>query len=213
MRPRNNEPTAWVVPGMSSSFEVTWDYLCPFARNAHEHLAVGLQAGADWDVHFRFFSLSQAHQSDREVWSSPADHSGVLAGLAGIVLREQQPARFLDAHVALFRARHDQSLDLRDRQVIVDVLDGVGVDGAAVVEEAVSGWPAERARAEHDEAVQRWEVFGVPTFITGDRAVFVRLMHRPDGDAKVAESTIDRVLDLVDGFPELNEYKFTKIDR
>ena len=184
---------------MSSPFEVTWDYLCPFARNAHEHLAVGLQAGAGWDVHFRFFSLSQAHQTDGEVWASPADHSGVLAGLAGIVLREQQPDRFLDAHVALFRARHDQSLDLRDRQVIV--------------EEALSGWPAERARAEHNEAVQRWEVFGVPTFITGDRAVFVRFMHRPDGDAKVAESAIDRVLDLVDGFPELNEYKFTKIDR
>ena len=35
---------------MSSPFEVTWDYLCPFARNAHEHLAVGLQAGAGWDV-------------------------------------------------------------------------------------------------------------------------------------------------------------------
>jgi hypothetical protein len=82
-----------------------------------------------------------------------------------------------------------------------------------VVEEALSGWPAERARAEHAEAVQRWEVFGVPTFITGDRAGFVRLMHRPDGDAKVAESTIDRVVDLVDGFPELNEYKFTKIPR
>ncbi len=198
---------------MSSSFEVTWDYLCPFARNAHEHLAVGLQAGADWDVRFRFFSLSQAHHIDGDVWASPAEYSGVLAGLAGIVLREQQPERFLDAHVALFRARHDQSLDLRDRQVIVDVLDGVGVDGAAVVEEALSGWPAERGRAEHEESAQRWEVFGVPTFITADRAVFVRLMHRPDGDAKVAESTIDRVLDLIGGFPELNEYKFTKIDR
>jgi predicted DsbA family dithiol-disulfide isomerase len=198
---------------MSSPFEVTWDYLCPFARNAHEHLAVGLQAGAGWDVHFRFFSLAQNHKTDGDVWGSPADHAGVLAGLAGIVLREQQPDRFLDAHVALFRARHDQSLDLRDTEVIVGALDGVGVDGAAVVEEALSGWPAERARAEHNEAVQRWEVFGVPTFITGDRAVFVRLMHRPEGDAKVAEAAIDRVLDLVDGFPELNEYKFTKIDR
>jgi hypothetical protein len=38
-------------------------------------------------------------------------------------------------------------------------------------------------------------------------------MHRPEGDVKVAESAIDRVLDLFDGFPELNEYKFTKIPR
>jgi predicted DsbA family dithiol-disulfide isomerase len=198
---------------MSSSFEVTWDYLCPFARNAHEHLAVGLQAGADWDVHFRFFSLAQNHKPDEDVWASPADHAGVLAGLAGIVVREQQPDRFLDAHVALFRARHDESLDLRDRAVIVGALDSVGLDGASVVTEALGGWPAKRARAEHDEAVERWEVFGVPTFIAGDRAVFARLMHRPEGDVKVAESAIDRVLDLFDGFPELNEYKFTKIPR
>jgi hypothetical protein len=198
---------------MSSSFEVTWDYLCPFARNAHEHLAVGLQAGAGWDVHFRFFSLAQNHKTDGDVWGSPADHAGVLAGLAGIVVREQHPDRFLDAHIALFKARHDLSLDLRDTDVIVAALDGVGLDGAAVVAEALSGWPAERARAEHEEGVQRWEVFGVPTFITGDRAVFMRLMHRPEGDAKVAESTIDRVLDLVDGFPELNEYKFTTVPR
>jgi hypothetical protein len=202
-----------VASCMSGSFEVTFDYLCPFARNAHEHLVAGLQGGADWDVRFRFFSLSQVHHGDAEVWSSPADYSGVLAGLAAVVLREQQPERFLDAHVALFAARHDRSLDLRDRGVITEVLAGIGIDGGAVVEEALSGWPAERARAEHEEAVQRWEVFGVPTFITNDRAVFVRLMHRPDGDAKLAEATVDRVLDLAGGFPELNEYKFTQIPR
>jgi hypothetical protein len=200
---------------MTGTFDVTWDYLCPFARNAHEHLAVGLKGGADWNINFRFFSLAQAHVKEGEpsVWDAPAERSGVLAGLAGIVVREKHPELFLDAHVALFAARHDQSLDLRDRNAVGDALNGVGLDGAAIVEEALSGWPAERARAEHDEAVGRWEVFGVPTFIGGDRAAFVRLMHRPEGDAKLAEKTIDRVLDLFDGFPELNEYKFTQVPR
>ena len=32
------------------SFAVTWDYRCPFARNAHEHLAAALAGGADWEV-------------------------------------------------------------------------------------------------------------------------------------------------------------------
>ena len=27
-------------------FAVNWDYRCPFARNAHEHLVEGLDAGA-----------------------------------------------------------------------------------------------------------------------------------------------------------------------
>lgn len=200
---------------MPNSFAVTWDYLCPFARNAHEHLVTALKAGADWDVKFKFFSLSQAHiaEGGTPVWGDPASHSGVLAGLAGIVVRERQPERFLDAHSALFGARHDQGVDLRDSEQLARALDAIGLDGTAIVKEAANGWAVELAKSEHEEAVQRWEVFGVPTFITGDKAVFVRLMSRPEGDAKLAETTVERVLDVMDGFPDLNEYKFTKIPR
>jgi predicted DsbA family dithiol-disulfide isomerase len=200
---------------MAPSFDVTWDYLCPFARNAHEHLVTALAGGADWDVRFRYFSLAQAHVPDggAPVWEQPDSHPGVLAGLAGIAVRERHPEKFLAAHLALFTARHDKAMDLRDPDVIARVLDEAGLDGATVIGEALEGWATDQARAEHDEAVARWEVFGVPTFITGDRAVFVRLMNRPEGDAKLAEATIERLLDLTDGFPQLNEYKFTKIPR
>jgi len=197
---------------MASEFDLTWDYLCPFARNAHEHVVQALQAGAPWQVRFRFFSLSQAHAGDGPVvWDDPTAHSGVLAGLAGVVVRDQHPDQFLAAHAALFAARHDKGLDLRDEAIVAQVLDEVGLDGAGVVKEAQSGWPAERARAEHEEAVNQWEVFGVPTFITGGKAFFVRLMRRPAGDAELARSTVDRVLQLAEGFPELNEYKFTQV--
>jgi hypothetical protein len=200
---------------MAPSFDVTWDYLCPFARNAHEHLAAALAAGAEWEVRFRFFSLAQAHMGEAgtPVWAEPAGHPGVLAGLSGIVVREKYPEHFLDAHIALFSARHDQAEDLRDQDVLVKALDSAGLNGTEVLREAMSGWPAARARAEHDEAVQRWNVFGVPTFISGEKAVFVRLMSRPDGDAKLAEATIDRLVDLMDGFTDLNEFKHTTIPR
>jgi DSBA-like thioredoxin domain len=200
---------------MANSFAVTWDYLCPFARNGHEHLVVALKAGADWDVKFKFFSLSQAHVAEggTPVWEDPAAHSGVVAGLAGIVVRERQPEHFLDAHLALFSARHDQGLDLRDTEQVARALDGVGLDGSAIVKEATSDWAVKLGRSEHEEVVQRWEVFGVPTFIADDRAVFVRLMTRPEGDGKLAEKTVERVMDTFVEFPELNEYKFTKIPR
>jgi predicted DsbA family dithiol-disulfide isomerase len=197
------------------SFSVTWDYLCPFARNVHEHLASALRAGVDWDVHFRYFSLAQAHVPDggAPVWDEPLAKPGVLAALAALVVRERDPGHFLDAHMALYTARHDHALDLRERQVVVGALDAAGLDGAGIVDEAASGWVVERARAEHEESVQKWDVFGVPTFISGNKAVFVRLMNRPEGDAKVAETSIERVLDILDNFTELNEYKFTKIPR
>jgi hypothetical protein len=197
------------------TFSVTWDYLCPFARNAHEHLVTALQGGAEWDVDFRYFSLAQAHvpEGGEAVWSNPREHPGVLAGLAGLVVREKQPDKFLDAHIALFRARHDEARDLRDPEAISSALSTAGLDGAAIVKEAAADWAVEQAKAQHDEAVTRWEVFGVPTFVSDDKAVFVRLMSRPLGDPKLAESTIDRVIDLLANFGDLNEYKFTKISR
>ena len=54
------------------------------------------------------------------------------------------------------------------------------------------------------------DVFGVPTFMVGDRAVFVRLMSRPQGDAALARRTIDGVLDLFVDQPDLNEFKHTR---
>jgi hypothetical protein len=55
-------------------------------------------------------------------------------------------------------------------------------------------------------------VWGVPTFIVDDAAVFVRLLELPNGDAEVATTTIERVLDQV-AWPTLNEFKHTSIPR
>jgi hypothetical protein len=56
-------------------------------------------------------------------------------------------------------------------------------------------------------------VWGVPTFIQGEGAVFVRLMERPRGDAELATRTIERVVSLLAEFPELNEFKHTSLKR
>ena len=190
---------------------MTWDYRCPFARNAHEHVVTGLQGGADWDVTFRVFSLDQAHveEGGTPVWDEPERYPALTANLAGVVVRDRMPGYFLDVHGALFAARHDHSLDLRERSVLVKVLDEAGVDGTGVVAEVDAGWPLDVLRAEHSDSVERFHVFGVPTFITTADAVFVRFMHRPRGDTDVAVSTIERALDLLTGWPELNEFKHT----
>jgi hypothetical protein len=200
---------------MSKSFAVTWDYRCPFARNAHEHLLSGLEGGADWDVEFKVFSLDQAHIEEGRppVWEEPDRYPGLLANLAGVVVRDQDPGNFRSVHLALFAARHDQALDLRDREILGKVLDSSGVDGSGILSEINSGRPLRVLEAEHTDAAERLGVFGVPTFISEDRAVFVRLMNRPADDVALAVSTIDRVLDLVDGWPELNEFKYTTISR
>jgi len=200
---------------MSRSFTVTWDYRCPFARNAHEHVLAGLQGGAEWDVRFLVFSLEQAHveEGGTPVWDEPDLHPGLIANLAGVVVRDRSPELFPAAHAALFAARHEDALDLRDRAVVAKALDAAGVDGAGVLSDVDAGWPLDVLRTEHTEGVKQFNVFGVPTFISGGDAVFVRLMDRPAGDTALATSTIERVLDLLDGWPELNEFKHTTIPR
>ena len=196
-------------------FAVTWDYRCPFARNAHEHVVAALADGAEWEVMFVPFSLSQAHvpEGGTPVWEDPAKAKDLLALAAGVVTRDQYPDRFLEVHLALFTARHDDGLDLRVPEVVAGVLDGAGVPGDKVLAEVESGAPVQELRRAHEEAVSRWNVFGVPTFVVDVRAVFVRLMSRPAGDAALARRTVEGVLSLFDSMPELNEFKYTTLDR
>jgi predicted DsbA family dithiol-disulfide isomerase len=194
---------------------VTYDYRCPFARNAHEHLVVALRAGAEWDVEFAPFSLSQAHVEEGgvAVWDDPAKAPDLLAIEASLVVRDEFPDKFYDVHLGLFTARHDRSLDLRDESVVRDVLASAGVDADEVLRTVADGGPHQTFRKGHEAAVNNHQVFGVPTFVVGDKAAFVRIMTRPGDDASGARSTIDAVLALFDGHPELNEFKHTSLSR
>jgi hypothetical protein len=196
-------------------FAVTFDYRCPFARNVHEHLVGALQGGADWDVEFVPFSLTQAHIEEGEdpVWGRTDKTSELTAIEVGLVVRDKFPDQFLDLHVALFAARHDEGRDLRDDAVLRDILKAQGIDGDEVFAAVDDGWPRRAFREAHEAAVADHQVFGVPTFISGDASAFVRIMTRPDGDPQLARATIEHVLELLVIHPEINEFKHTSISR
>jgi hypothetical protein len=195
---------------MSRSFGITWDYRCPFARNAHEAVVTALRNGSEDDVRFLGFSLDQVHVEEGEppVWDrAPAERgTGVLPLQWGIAVRDQFPEHFLDFHVAVFAARFDEGRKLGKEDVLRDVAAAVGLDVDAVATEVSSGRPLKTLAAEHMEAVDRWAVFGVPTIVDGDDAVFVRLMERD----RVED--LERALDLM-SWARLNELKHTRIPR
>ena len=196
-------------------FAVTFDYRCPFARTIHEHLVLALQSGADFEVSFLPFSLDQAHvePGGQDAWEDPALVPSMTPTLFALAVRDTQPGHFLAVHLALFTARHDHQLDLKDAKAVAEVVDAAGADGQAAEAEVATGRPLATLAEEHKRLVKQHKVFGVPTFIVADSAVFIRLTERPGADAAIATATIDRIVDTITGWPSLNELKHTKIPR
>ena len=195
---------------MTRNLSATFDYRCPFARNAHEALVTGIRGGRDWDVRFLAFSLDQVHVEEGEtpVWERDVAEAGggVRALLWGLAVRDAFPDQFLDFHLGVFRARHDEGHRISEEDVLRGVAEKAGLDADAVAAEVGSGRPTATLAAEHTEAVERFRVFGVPTIIEGDEAVFVRLMARGDVDG------LSHALDLIPDV-RINEFKRTKIPR
>jgi 2-hydroxychromene-2-carboxylate isomerase len=195
---------------VARSVAVTFDYRCPFAYNGNAAAIAALRAGSDVEFRFTPFSLDQAHTEEGEtpVWErDPSEWgTGTLALQYGIAARDAFPDQFFDAHLALFAARHDKGLKLGHEDVVRDAVREAGLDPDAVAEEVASGRPLKTLAAEHTEAVERWGVWGVPTYIEGDEAVFVRFMERGRVD------DLERTLDMLQ-WSRLNEFKRTRIPR
>jgi predicted DsbA family dithiol-disulfide isomerase len=196
---------------MTTTFTVTYDYLCPFARIANETLAEMLQGGEAYDVRFAPFSLhhNTLQRQGEQPWDRPEDEPpgrGVTALLWSIAVRDAFPDHFLTFHTALFSARHDDGSDISDPSIVAGVARAVGIDADAVAEIVASGVPMKTLVDEHTALVDDFAVFGVPTFVSGEEAVFVRFMerHRPED--------LRKVVDMLT-WTNVNEFKRTRVDR
>jgi protein-disulfide isomerase-like protein with CxxC motif len=194
-----------IMPTME--FRITFDYLCPFARNANEAVLNGLEAGRDWDAAFHPFSLAQVHveEGEPDAWDRD-DASGVLALQWGLAARDHHPDVFPALHRELFAARHDHGQDIKDEAVLRQAAQRAGADADQIASTVAGGAPLRTLQDEHLEAVAEWSVFGVPTFIVNDGATFIRFMSRGSVD------DLDRALELL-SWPELNEFKRTVVPR
>ncbi len=195
------------------SFDLSFDYRCPFAKNIHLHVIEALRAGADFEVNFVPWSLSQGSLEDGpDVWDDPAYDADLLSLAAAVSVRDQQNEYFLDAHEALFQARHDRAIRLVTLDEISNVLAPLGVDMAKVAADVASRRPHDVIAASHKE-FDRFETFGVPTFVVGDDATFVRYMSEPDADRAKSVELINALLDLMTNRCDLNEFKRTQLPR
>ncbi len=195
-----------------NSFAVSFDYRCPFAKNIHLHVIRALRAGADFDVTFVPWTLSQGYrdEGDLDVWDDPRRDVDLLSLAAGVSVRDEQPDHFLDAHEALFLARHVDGIRLATFDEIATVLAPVHVDLDRVAADLESRRPHKVIGAAYEEFAA-YEAFGVPTFVVNSDAVFVRYMDVPTDDAGASIDLIARLVDMIAYSPSLNEFKHTTL--
>lgn len=197
-----------------NSFQLSFDYRCPFAKNLHLHVIAALRAGADFDVTFVPWTLSQGHRVEgaADVWNDPAYDADLLSMAVGISVRDRQPDLFIAAHEALFRARHERAIRLVNFDEIDAVLVPLGVDVTSVHDDVTSRRPHEVIAQSYAE-FSKFEAFGVPTLVVGNDASFIRYMTTPSDDAQASVKIIERLVSLIALEPELNEFKHTRLPR
>ena len=78
---------------------------------------------------------------------------------------------FESFHAAVWPAFWVESLDLGDPDILADVLNRSGLDGAGLAERALAPEVKAAVRATTEEAVSRG-AFGAPTFFVGDQMFF-----------------------------------------
>jgi protein-disulfide isomerase-like protein with CxxC motif len=171
------------------------------------------EAGDEWRVRWVPFSLNQTKvaEGEADVWDDPEMAATRMAVEVGVAVRDRWPDAFPAVHQDLFAARHERGLDIRDHDVVAGVLGTHGLDADEVFNEVLGCGPRDTFRTEHQEAVERHHVFGVPTVIAGGRAAFVRVLNRPGDDVALARTTVERAVDLLQDWPALNEFKHTTI--
>ncbi|HEY5121852.1 MAG TPA: DsbA family protein, partial [Acidimicrobiales bacterium] len=170
-----------------TSFDLSYDYRCPFAKNIHLHVLAALRAGADFDVTFVPWTMTQGYVTPGgpDSWDDPAHDADHLSLYVSISVRDHQPELFLAAHEALFRARHERAIRLVTFEEIEGILQPLGVDMEEVRADVATRRPHE-VLAQSFAQFDKYEAFGVPTFVVDGDATFVRYMTAPSGDPQAS---------------------------
>ena len=201
--------TVALVRAEPISFEVFFDYQCPYVYRASLLLDAVRREGRELDVRWRYFSLTQVNSKDDgwTVWGAPASEpvKGRLAFAAAESARRQH--RFEELHSGLLDARHRERLDLDDPEVVGAVAERAGLDPQRLKSDLADPSILDALEADHRHASSELGVFGTPTFLfAGGASAYVRLSAPPEQGNGPLE-VLDRLLAVAASEPRILESK------
>jgi predicted DsbA family dithiol-disulfide isomerase len=194
---------------VATTFELFYDYRCPFVYRASVLLQNVRDSGErTLDVRWRYFSLAQVNSKDDgwTVWEAPeSEHvKGRLAFKAAEAARRQD--RFEDLHLPLLQARHRDRLDIDDVAVVERVAVEAGLDLDRFRTDLADREIVYAIARDHQPAVKEHGIFGTPTFLfPSGAAAYVRLSEAPDGAD--ALRIFDKIMSVAGDEPRILEIK------
>jgi len=145
-----------------------FDVMCPWAYQTSRWMRE-VRDRTGLDVRWRFFSLEEINLVDgkKHPWEREWSYGWSMLRI-GALLRRKDPA-LLDAWYARAgRALHEEGLQPHRREVAEDLLGELGLDGPALVAEALADPTThDDVRTEHERVVAAG-AFGVPTLFFPD---------------------------------------------
>lgn len=162
-------------------------------------------------VRWRYFSLTQVNHPgnpDWTVWKAPADEHvrGRHAFAAAEAARRQGEDAFTRFHRALLDLRHVGRLHADSPQAIEEAATLAGLDHGRLQADMGDPQILDALARDHQEAVERWHIFGTPTFVfEPDRVAYLRVMPAPEG--REAVELFDELVDAIARRPNLLELK------
>ena len=138
---------------------------------------MGGKLAIDW----KYFSLEQVNSQngpDWKLWEQPEGYPsrGRRAFQAAEAARCQSEDAFSRFHMALLRARHEQSCDIADVNTLIEAAESSGLEIPRFREDLSDRQLLVKLAEDHTFAVESLGVFGTPTIVFPEgQAVFLKM--------------------------------------
>jgi len=193
---------------------IYFDYTCAYSYTAALWLREVGALAPDLRTEWRPFVLKETNRPPGEglpFWKQPGvmRTRTALAFVAGQAAARQDPNAYARFRFALQSAFHAQPRDIREPAILASLASEAGLDVARFRAELEQPGLLEEVGQSHQDAVDRYAVFGTPTLVFPNGcAVYLKLAPAPTGDE--AAQVFALLREINEQHPAIQEIKLTK---
>jgi predicted DsbA family dithiol-disulfide isomerase len=194
------------------SFDVYYDYACPYAHGASVWLRnIKKQLGDKVEAHWKYFPLEQVNADegpDWKLWEQPANYKSRarVAFHGAIAARRQGDEAFERFHYTLFDLKHIDGKDHGRRETVLEAAEKADLDLKKFQHDLDDPSLLSEMGVDYEHGREEFGVFGVPTFVFANGgSAYIKILPAPDGEEAV--EAFDDFVHTVRDRPFIGEIK------